>query len=202
MKFLSIVILIAFVASLSGCASLTEEHKGATTGAAVGAATGAVGGALVAGKGSRTTGAIIGGLVGALVGGAIGHYAYDVKRSRQETANKYNYQPSMGTMVRIEDVSVVPNAVNPGKKVDIKVTYALLVASPTEQISITEIREIRHDGELVGKPEVNVTHVGGTYTSTVPVYLPANAKKGTYTVITTIQAPNAKDSREMTFSVK
>lgn len=62
----------------------------------------------------------------------IGHYAYDVPRSRAETA-------------------------------------------PEGEISVTEIREITHNGELVGKPEVPVERSGGTYASTVPLHLPPNA---------------------------
>lgn len=198
-RIFAIIVLITFLAA---CASIPAEHKGATTGAAVGATTGAVAGALLGSKGAKTETAIIGGLVGALVGGAIGHYTYDVKRSQQETAQRYDYQSSMGTMIRIEETSVSPENVLPGGKVDLKATYALLGTSTGESISVTEIREIRHNGELLGKPEVNVTHSGGTYTSTVPLILPDNAKKGVYTVATTIQTPSAKDTAETTFNVK
>jgi len=134
-----------------------NEHKGAATGAGVGAATGAAAGAVLGKKGSKTEAAIIGGLVGALVGGVIGHYAYDKKRTRQETAQKYDYQSSEGTRVRIEDVSAVPATVKPGDKVELGATYALLSPSADADIKITEIREIRHEGELVGRPEVTVT---------------------------------------------
>ncbi len=56
-------------------------------------------------------------------------------------------------------------------------TYALLSPSPDSDIPTTEIREIRHEGELVGKPEVTVTRKGGTYVTKVPLLLPSNAKK-------------------------
>jgi hypothetical protein len=200
-KIISMVTIIVFIAVIMGCATV-QEHKGAATGASIGAATGAVAGALLGKKGAKTEAAIIGGLLGALVGGAVGHYAYDVKRNRQETAQVYDYQPSEGTLVRIEYTSVEPAKVKPGDKVELGATYALLSPSHDSDITTTEIREIRHGGELVGKPEVTVTRKGGTYFSKVPLLLPSNAKKGIYKVVTTIQVANAKDSSGTTFVVQ
>ena len=201
-RIISIITILLFVLCLFSCASIPEEHKGAATGAAIGGATGAVAGAIFAESGAKTGGAIIGGLAGALIGGLIGHYAYDTKRSREETAQKYNYRSSMGAMVRIEDVSVIPSTIKPGDKVDLKVTYAVLESASDKEINVTEIREIKTGAELVGKPEVNISRRGGTYSSTIPVFLSSDAKKGTYTVITTIQTPTAKDSKETFFKVQ
>lgn len=200
-RIISIVTILSFMFVVFGCASIPEEHKGATTGAAVGGATGALAGALLAERGAKTETAILGGLAGALVGGLIGHYAYDAKKTKEETAQKYNYQPSMGTMLRIEDVSAIPATVKPGDKVELKATYAVL-ESADKDMSITEIREIRMEGELIGKPEANVVRRGGTYSSSVPVFLPSNAKPGKYSVITTVQSQTAKDSKETFFTVK
>ncbi len=200
-RIISIVTILAFMVVLFGCASMPEEHKGAATGAAVGGATGVLAGAVLGKSGSKTGTAIIGGLAGALVGGLIGHYAYDQKKTKEETAQKYAYQSSMGTVLRIEGVTAMPSVVKPGEKVDLNATYAVLAATDTD-INITETREIRIGGELVGKPEVNVTRRGGTYSSTVPLFLPSDAKPGTYTVMMTIQSENAKDSRETSFTVK
>lgn len=201
-KILSIITALLFIACLFGCAAVSEEHKGAATGAGIGAVTGAAAGAIFAKEGRKTEAAILGGLAGALVGGVIGHYAYDTQRTRTETAQRYSYQSSMGTMIRIEDVSTVPDTAKPGDKVELKATYAVLGAAPDSDINIAEIREIRHNGELIGRPEVNITRRGGTYTSTVPIFLPSNAKKGTYSVVTTIQSQTAKDSRETFFNVE
>lgn len=196
-KIISIVTIVSFlVVGLFGCASIPQEHKGAATGAAVGGAAGVLAGAAM----GDTKGAIIGGLAGALVGGLIGHYAYDQKKTKEETAQKYAYQSSMGTVLRIEGVTAMPSTAKPGEKVDLNATYAVLAPTDTD-INITETREIRMGGELVGKPEVNVTRRGGTYSSTVPLFMPSDAKPGTYTVVTTVQAQNAKDSRETSFTV-
>lgn len=198
-RVFTVLTLIAFSFGIMGCATMPEEHKGATTGAAVGAATGAIAGAVLAEKGAKTETAVIGGLLGALVGGAIGHYTYDVKRTRQETEQRYGYQSSQGTMVRIESTSAEPTMFNRGEKTELVVTYAILGASPNAEFNITETREIRLGNELVGKPEVNVIRKGGTYTSKVPLFLPSDAKRGTYKVLTTVQSVTSKDSRETTF---
>ena len=200
-KGITLLVLLVFIVGIMGCATL-ESHKGAATGAGVGAATGAVAGAVIAGKGSRTEGAIIGGLLGALVGGAIGHYAYDQKMTREETVNKYSYQSSSGTIVRLENTSALPSNVTAGEKVELKATYAVLTPSPETEVSITEMREIRYGVEIVGKPEVTLMHKGGTYTSTVPMFMPSDAKKGTYTVLTIIQAADSKDTQEIKFTVQ
>lgn len=192
------VLIFYFMSLLSSCATIPEEHKGSASGAGIGAATGAVAGAVL---GKDTKSAVLGALAGALVGGAIGHYAYDRKKSREETQQTYNYKPGYGTVLTIEEVSSVPGAVYPGETVELNMTYAILNPSPDIQTNITENRTIKHNGKLVGRPEIRVTRSDGTYTSSVPLRLPANAEKGTYVVTNEIQSDNAKDSREFTFTV-
>jgi hypothetical protein len=200
-KTVSLIIILTFLVGSFGCASIPEEHKGAATGAGVGAATGALAGALLGSKGSKTEMAVVGGLLGALAGGAIGHYAYDQKRTKEETAQKYDYKSSQGTLLRIEDVSVVPSAAKPGDKVEMKMTYAVLGVGSGKTAEITESREIRYQGELYGKPEVNVSRGDGTYTSSIPLMLPSDAKKGKYVVTMTVRGASLSDSKEASFQV-
>jgi len=187
---------------LSGCATIPEEHQGATTGAGIGAATGAVAGALLAGDGSRTQGALLGGLAGALVGGAVGNYTVDQKRDAADTSNRYDYNPSAGVLVRIESTSISPERVYPGDRVDLRATYAVMAPQSNSRIAVTEIREIRFNGALVGNPQINTDHIAGTYDSTVPLFLSNDAKRGTYQVITTITTQESRDSREASFIVR
>ena len=80
-------------------------------------------------------------------------------------------------------------------------SYAVLTPSKDTSINITETREITHNGQSVGNPQVGVERTAGTYTSTVPLKLPSNADKGVYIVRTTIQSGNSKDTREISFDV-
>ncbi len=200
-RTVSIIIILTFLAGSFGCATVPEEHKGAATGAGIGAATGALAGALLGSKRAKTEMAVVGGLLGALAGGAIGHYAYDQKRTKEETAQKYNYQPSEGVLLRIEDVAIVPAVAKPGDKVEMKMTYAVLGVPAGSGAEFSEIREIRYQGELYGKPEVTVSRQDGTYSSGIPLVLPADAKKGKYIVTMTVKGTAAGDSKEISFVV-
>jgi hypothetical protein len=200
-KIISSIVILTFFTGVFGCTTFGEEHKGATTGAGIGAATGAVAGALLGSKGAKTEMAILGGLAGALAGGLIGHYAYDQKRTKEETAKKYNYNAAQGPLLRIEDVSAVPAAVKPGDTVDMKMTYALLGVGAGKEAAITETREIRYEGEMYGKPQINASRADGTYVTSIPITLPNDAKKGKYSIISTVQSPYASDSKEVSFQV-
>ena len=139
--------------------------------------------------------------MGALEGSRIGHYTYEVKATYKETLQRYDDQAPAGTIVKIEDVSALPTHVGAGDKVELGATYALLGTSPDADITVTETREIRYEGNVVGRPKVTLTHKGGTYSSTVPLFLPNDAKTGTYEIIITIQTPNARDSSRTHFTV-
>jgi len=201
-KIISVAVILMFLTGIFGCASIPEEHKGAATGAGIGAATGAIAGALLGSKGAKTEMAVVGGLLGALAGGAIGHYAYDQKRTKEETAQKYNYKPSEGTLIRIEDVSVSPSVAKPGDKVEMKMTYAVLGVGSGKELEISETREIRYQGEMYGKPQVSVSRSDGTYSSSIPLMMPKDAQKGKYSVIMTVQGPALSDSRETSFQIQ
>ena len=194
-KFYATITLIAFLMGATGCASIPEEHRGA----AVGAGVGAVAGGLI---GDGTKGTIVGGLVGALIGGAIGHYFYDRKRTRARTQEAYKYNPAQGALLTLEDASTAPQNIVAGQSVNLSMTYAVLNPTAGATMDITETREITYNGQIVGRPEVRVARSDGTYTSTIPLKLPANAQKGVYQVKSTVMAQNASDIRVAQFSVR
>ncbi len=197
-KIISVGLIFTLMVFLAGCQTVMEEHRGAAVGTGAGAATGAVAGALI-GKGAGAV--ILGGLIGALVGGAVGTYAYDMPRTRVQTADTYRYKPSQGTVLTIESASVSPRVAYPGDVVDLNMTYAVLNPSPNAETDITEIREITHYNSLVGNPEVHVLRPDGTFTSSIPLRLPPNAARGDYRVRTIVQSRNAKDTKEVHFTV-
>ena len=195
-KGISVILIVACVSVLSGC-QYAQQHQSESVGAGVGAAGGAAVG-LLAGGGR---GALAGGLLGAIAGGVVGHYLHNQDRTQQETAKEYNYQPSQGTMISIKSDSVVPDSVKPGGTVNLDTTYALLTPTPNQEVTVTEARVIKHNGQLVGNPQVTINRVGGTYSTTLPLQLPSNAAKGVYNVTTTVKTANASDSRETSFRV-
>lgn len=197
-KGVAVTAALIFLVTFIGCESMSDKDTRTVAGAGVGAATGTAAG-LIFGQGAAI--AVAGGLIGALAGGLVGRYAFGSDKDHAQTASDYQYQETMGSMVEIEHVSVSPSKARPGEQVDMKVKYAVLTPNPDSQIEITESREIRLNGELVGRPTVNVQRTGGTYTSDVPITLPADAKKGSYTVKTTIRVGDKIATGDTSFMV-
>lgn len=198
-RLIAAVTIALFLTALVGCETMSRDDKATLGGLGAGAAVGTLAG-LAFGQGAGA--AIAGGMIGALAGGIIGHYAFGKNEDHNKTAQDYNYKPSIGTLLEMEGVQLTPAKIKPGGTVDIKVSYAVLAPRPDQPINVTEIREIRYKGRLVGEPTVNVTRDGGTYTSSVPITLPANAIPGTYTVKATVRTAQESDSMQVSFDVE
>lgn len=199
MKGCLVVLVVFCLVSFVSCETMPqglEQHKGAAGGAAAGAA----GGAIIGGVAGGTRGAVIGGLLGALAGGAVGHYAYDVKRSQAQTNQAYGYNDPNAS-VRVESVSIKPTSPRRGDRVDLSFSYAVLTTGQNP-VAITEVREISYGNAPWSSPEARVDRVGGTYQSTVPIFLPNDAKAGTYRVRFIVQTGTMKDVRESSFTVR
>ena len=188
-----------FVLFLSACGTIPEQHKGAAVGAGAGAAAGTAAGAII---GDDAKGAVIGGLLGALAGGAIGHYGYDKRRDREETAQTYDYASSQGSVVSIEKVSVSPRDANAGQVVDLEMTYAVLTPQGAGETEITETRTITYQGGLVGEPVKRVSRPDGTYVTSQPLHLPDQARTGTYKVTFKVETGFGSDTRTAAFQVQ
>jgi len=194
---------VLLAGGLTGCAS--ERHAQYTaTGAGIGAVTGGIlGGVLGSMSGRTAEGVVIGSILGGAMGASVGSAEYHQQRSYEAAASEYSYdrERARRDLVRIEEADVSPRIARPGEEVSISVTYTMLTRwkSGTQ---VHEVREIRREGELVGRPEVTVNRDGGTWTSTIPVRLPESAEPGTYVVTNIIETEDAGDVRETTFRVE
>ncbi len=199
--FCLVVAFCLLAAVVSGCAS-TEQTVRDNRRTAIGAGAGAVGGAIVGGLVGGKRGAVVGGLLGALAGGVVGHYYDQREKTLDETSKEYGYTPRQGTRLKIETVRANPGALAPGETVNINVTYAVLVPAD-EQVLVTETREILANGTSVGKTSIDISREGGTWKSTVPISLPANAALGNYRVIASVETRGGgKDMEETFFKVR
>jgi outer membrane lipoprotein SlyB len=196
-KAFAIILIIAFVSALSAC-QYAREHEREARGAGIGAAAGAAGGLLL---GGGTRGAIAGGLLGALAGGAIAHYTGERDRDAQATAQQYNYQPAQGNVVRIERQAASPQTVSPGETVNLQTTYALMTPGDEAQ-TVVERWEIRHNGEVVGDPQVTAERTDGTYTANLPLELPPTAAPGNYEVTSIVQVADVSETASTSFQVQ
>jgi outer membrane protein OmpA-like peptidoglycan-associated protein len=90
-----IVITLAALLALGGCADMNEVQRGTATGAGVGAGLGAVLGATTGGGGGQRA------ATGAVVGGAVGAIAGNIWSSRMEQQKRTMEQATQGTGVQV-----------------------------------------------------------------------------------------------------
>ena len=197
---LRLILLIGGVGLLIGCETLERSIKDNPKTAAV-AGVGGAGGALIGGLASGGTGAVIGGLAGVLTGGVIGHVLDRQERGRAATAETMAYTEEKGNIVRIEEVSLNPQAIRPGETLNVNVQYAIITRDGTAPVRVREIRHIYHQGELVGNPVLAVERTDGTYWSTLPITLPASATPGRYEAVVGVEMNGALDRWESRFTV-
>lgn len=188
-KIVAIVVAIAMLAALGGCATngYYDTGRSAGAGALGGAATGAAIGSIIgAATGSPATGAWVGAATGA-VAGLVGGYLYAEHQNRQRASyaqaqQQYNYSPSQGYMVTVSEATVSPGSLRPGQQATMFMTYTVL-APQNNPMSVTLYREVRKDGQMVGQPfQTTVNNYPGTYSDQVNYVVPSNATPGTYTV--------------------
>jgi hypothetical protein len=209
-RILALAMVVIFGISLAGCQTESGYYSpeaSAGAGALGGAATGAALGAIIGvATGSPATGAWIGAASGALVGG-VGGYLYAQHRnseisSQQAAAAAYNYQPSQGNVVNIDQVSASPSVVARGQQVNLGMQYTFLTDSGGP-MSVTLVREVYFHGQMVGQPfQTTVSNPNGSFSDTVAYSIPNNASPGNYTVISRVVSSYGSSQREAYFTVQ
>ncbi len=177
----------------AGC-DWMKEHQGAVTGAAIGAAGGGLLGAAVSGRHSRGRGIVIGAVLGALAGGAIGEYMSQRDRTAQQAAQATNYQPTQGIVLQIDNAAATPPTIAGSGQVMLSVSYTLLAPNAAQGFAVAETTIVTDPNgnkvaEIAPPPGTN-TRQPGSYTSQVPLILPAGAAKGTYQVLFSVSLPS------------
>jgi Glycine zipper len=195
-----LILLVGGVSLLNGCETLERAVKDNPS-TAVGAGVGGGGGAIIGGLAGSTQGAVIGGLAGALAGGVIGNLLDRQERTRAATAETVAYTREKGNLVRIEEVSLNPQSLRPGETINVNVQYAIVTPGGTDPVRVREVRQIFHQGELVGNPVADLERLDGTYWSTLPIKLPASAAPGRYDVVVGVEMNGTLDRWESRFTV-
>ena len=209
-RILALAMVVIFGLSLAGCQTESgyyDPGRSAGAGALGGAATGAAIGAIIgAATGSPATGAWVGAAAGGVLGG-VGGYLYaqhrnSEVRSQQSAATAYNYQPSQGNVVNIDQASADPPTVSPGQQVNLGMQYTILTPS-NAPVSLTLVREVRYQGQLLGQPyQTTVSNANGTFSDSVAYSLPRNASPGNYTVTSRVVSSYGNSQKEAYFTVQ
>ncbi|HWQ69370.1 MAG TPA: glycine zipper domain-containing protein [Patescibacteria group bacterium] len=184
-----------------GCAALEEQvkaHPETALGAGIGAAAGMLTGGLIFGNAAGT---LLGGLVGGLTGGVVGNVIEARSQDRAATSQQYNYSPAQGTMVKIEAVEVHPAQIRPGDTINLNMRFAVLTPNVQQTLQVSERRQIFLNSSVVGDSTLQVQRMGGTWTSSQPLTLPANAASGSYRVVMSVTADGTEATQQTTFTV-
>ncbi|MDE2059940.1 MAG: hypothetical protein KGL31_01025 [candidate division NC10 bacterium] len=193
--------LFLVVGGTFGCAAIEEQvkaHPETSIGAGVGTAAGLLTGGLIFGN---ATGTLLGGLVGGLTGGVIGNVMEARSQDRAATSQRYNYGPAQGTMLKIEAVEAHPAQVRPGDIINLNMRFAVLTRNAQQTVQVSERRQILFNSSAVGDSTLQVQRMGGTWTSSQPLTLPANAASGSYRVIMSVKADGTEATQQTTFTV-
>ncbi len=193
--------LFLVAGGMLGCAAIEEQvkaHPETAIGVGVGTAAGMLTGGLIFGSAAGT---LLGGLVGGLTGGVIGNVIEARTQDRAATSQQYNYSPAQGTMVRIEAVEVHPTQIRPGDTINLNMRFAVLARNAQQTIQISERRQVFLNSSVVGDSTLQVQRMGGTWTSSQPLTLPANTASGSYRVVMSVTADGTQATQQTTFTV-
>ncbi|NLI80246.1 MAG: hypothetical protein GX443_00960 [Deltaproteobacteria bacterium] len=202
-RILSAVVCLILLVVTAGSTGAAQSRRGAGLGAITGGAAGAIlGGAIGGDAKGALIGAAVGAAVGALAGAIIGNYLDRQERNAMQTAQVYDYQPSQGAMVRVEDVRVEPEVIVPGRPSKLVMTYAILERNPSRPLPVTERRQIISGQEMLKEigPKT-VDRVPGTYYSEQEVTFPKNLPRGHYAMKGVVEAAGKSSQQEAFFKV-
>jgi hypothetical protein len=184
-----------------GCAAIEEQvkaHPETAIGVGVGTAVGLLTGGLIF---HSAAGTLLGGLVGGLTGGVIGNVIEARTQDRAATSQRYNYSPAQGTMIRIEAVEAHPAQIRPGDTINLNMRFAVLARNAQQTIQVSERRQVFLNSSVVGDSTLQVQRMGGTWTSSQPLTLPANTASGSYRVVMSVTADGTESTQQTTFTV-
>lgn len=183
------------VLAMAGCQTYGE-------GVGLGAGVGAVAGGIIGNQSGR---AVEGAIIGAALGGLVGLIAHDIKvqraKSRQQTVEALNYQPSQGEVLSLEESSVSPEVTVAGGKITASLQYALIGA--TDGTPVTETRQLLRGERIIGElSSKKFTREDGTWLTTQEFTLPGNLKPGEYSLIQRVETGQSKIFGTALFSVQ
>jgi hypothetical protein len=193
----SALCLVILAQLVGGCASMSEEQKGAGIGSAVGALAGGLAGAALD-RQNPGRGAIIGITAGALLGAAagwgVGAYRAKQIRTRDEAVKTIGYTPRQGVVATIEDPVALPQPAKPGSRLTFQAGYTVLAPAEGPEIAVRESGAIYFNEQLLNElPQKERRRPQGTDQVQFELTVPRDAAEGAYTILIAVEPllPNA-----------
>jgi hypothetical protein len=88
--------------------------------------------------------------------------------------------------IEIEQSLVTPQAVSPGSTIETEVRYTVSAPFGTQQITVTETRELVIGNERLVLSRKDMARTPGTHTSIMKFTLPKDIESGNYALLTTV----------------
>ena len=128
-------------------------------------------------------------------------YQTQKEQAREQAVARYNYCPTGGCVVRLEDVQISPSRAEKGDTLTLTTTYTILTPENVP-IPLTISRNLLYQGKSLGQVKaMNARNKNGTYTQKIDFTLPAGAVPGIYTLVTRISTGYGQDEKMLEFSV-
>jgi hypothetical protein len=172
------------IITMTGC----QTHGEA---AGLGAVIGGTAGAII---GHQSGNAAEGALIGAALGGLTGLIVHDVKarkaKDRQQTIETYDYEPSHGEVLSLEESIVTPDVALAGSTVKASLQYAIIGASSGTRVKETR-RLLRGEKVISELSSKTFTRQDGTWVTTQQFKLPKNLRPGQYSLIQKVETQDS-----------
>lgn len=128
-------------------------------------------------------------------------YQTQKRQAREEAVARYNYCPTGGCVVRLEEVQIKPVRATRGDTLTLVTTYTILTPENVP-IPLTISRELLLGEKSMGRVQAfNANNKNGTYVQDIDFTLPADAATGTYTVVTRVSTGYGMDEKRLEFTV-
>jgi hypothetical protein len=226
----SLILVVLMIFIFTSCAplpqagtALTEEERASAKKTCIAryTAAGAVGGAILGGllgsKNAKWETAAIGAAAGGALAFAIawGHClslysdlkSYPVAGA-QETARKIGYNPSQGSVTKIDNFYLTPQNVAPGGKVRMAGTYYLMAPEGAKEVKVTETRSLsffdtsKKEWTDLGSLDQDITAALGTRNAEGNFDIPEDAPEGKYRITLKVSADGKEDQAIQELNVK
>ena len=200
---------------LYGCAGLGQTMGQnpwqATAICASGGALGLAGLGAALDRKNPTRGAIIGGVTGLFAGGAA-CFAIAKANSRpiadyQQTQKATDYNPTQGTLVRVEKLTLQPVNVAPGEKFAWHSRYVVMTPEPNADVPVVETRVLSAYDETtkgwkeIGQYKTEATAKPGTREDAVEMAMPKQTTAQRYLVTFQVEHNQIRDQKNHPLSV-
>ena len=123
-------------------------------------------------------------------------------RTPEQTREKYACALHHKTMLQLEKVEVLPEAVTPGKEINQRIRYALCPLTPSGTLKGSITRTVLFKGKVVFRDATDYEFKPGTWTVDVCIGIPKEVASGMYALDLTVRYKNQTLKESNSFVVQ